>query len=275
MAVHEQHRRIDQTPKNGGQTADSSVRPMRPVTFLGLRMHPWTMAQTVDEIDQRLAQSAFTQHVVVNVAKLVRQRENPELRAAIEACDIVNIDGMGVVWGARLLGLSIPERVAGIDLFFSLLALAERRGHPVFLLGARPEALKTAVDRLATRYPDLRLAGSHHGYFWDDEEAVVSKIRASRAKLLFVAVDSPKKEKFINRWKHQLGVGFAMGVGGTFDVVAGVTHRAPVWMQRAGLEWFFRLIQEPGRMWKRYLFSNAAFVRLLVAEKLRLTGPHE
>ena len=241
----------------------------RAIAFLGVRMHPWTMERTVDEIDRRLAQSVFTQHVVVNVAKLVRLREAPELRAAIDACDIVNIDGMGVVWGARLLGLPVPERVAGIDLFFALLSVAERRGYPVFLLGARPEALRVAVDRLGARYPALTIAGSHHGYFWDNEEAVVSEIRASGAKLLFVAVDSPKKEQFINRWKQELGVSFAMGVGGTFDVVAGVTHRAPEWMQRAGLEWFFRLIQEPRRMWKRYLFSNAAFLRLLMTEKLR------
>jgi N-acetylglucosaminyldiphosphoundecaprenol N-acetyl-beta-D-mannosaminyltransferase len=179
---------------------------------------------------------------------------------SVRACDIVNIDGMGVVWGARLLGHDVPERVAGVDLFDRLLSYAATHGYPVFLLGGTEAVVERAAAVCADRHAGLEIAGYHHGYFWDDEEAVVSAIRASRARLLFVAITSPKKENFINRWKSELGVDFVMGVGGTFDVIAGKVKRAPRWMQRCGLEWLFRLIQEPRRLAFRYLVYNPLFI---------------
>lgn len=238
------------------------------VAMLGIPMHPWTIAGTVQEIDERISAGAFTQHVVVNVAKLINAQEDETLRESIVSCDIINVDGMGVVWGARFLGLDIPERVAGIDLFHALLQLSSGKGYPVFFLGARPEIVEEAVRRVASQYPGLRVAGWHHGYFWDEEEAVVQKIRESGAKLLFVAITSPKKENFINRWKDRLGAQFVMGVGGTFDVVAGKVRRAPPWMQRWGLEWLYRVLQEPGRMWKRYLVTNTKFLLYLLRAKI-------
>lgn len=238
------------------------------VSFLGARMHPWTMRQTLDEISMRMDAGIFTQHVVVNVAKVVNMRHDSALREAVNGCDVVNIDGMGVVWGARLLGIDVPERVAGIDLFFRLLEMAQQRGDSVFFLGAKQNVVDEAVRRLQLRYPRLKVVGWHHGYFWNDEEEVVQKISDSGADLLFVAVTSPKKEQFIHRWRVKLGVRFAMGVGGTLDIVAGKTKRAPDWMQKTGLEWFYRVLQEPRRMWKRYLVTNSRFVGLLLQEKL-------
>jgi N-acetylglucosaminyldiphosphoundecaprenol N-acetyl-beta-D-mannosaminyltransferase len=176
---------------------------------------------------------------------------------------------MGVVWAARMLGFAVPERVAGVDLFDDLLAMAARRGFPVFLLGGTPEVVQATAKIVAQRHPALIVSGYHHGYFWDDEQAVVDKIGASGARLLFVAITSPKKENFINRWRAQLGVDFVMGVGGTFDVVAGKVRRAPVWMQRCGFEWLYRVIQEPGRMWRRYLTTNLKFAGLLFKTMLR------
>ncbi|HKT63195.1 MAG TPA: WecB/TagA/CpsF family glycosyltransferase [Burkholderia sp.] len=231
--------------------------------FFSCSIHLMSMDDTVDWIGARVEKRQFTQHVVVNVAKIVNLQRDAELAASIRACDIVNVDGMGVVWGARLLGIPVPERVAGVDLFERLLALAETKGLPVYLLGATPEVVERVVEVAAARYPRLPIAGSHHGYFWDDEQAVVDDIRRSGARLLFVAITSPRKENFIHRWKAQLGVDFVMGVGGTFDVVAGKVRRAPLWMQRSGLEWAFRVIQEPGRMWKRYLSTNSRFLVML------------
>lgn len=233
---------------------------------------PWTMEQTVTEIGRRIDKGIFTQHVVVNVAKIVSMRKDPELRESVEGCDIINIDGMGVVWGARLLGLGVPERVAGIDLFYNLLKLAEKKGYPVFFLGARPDVVKRAVSNVLRMHPDIKVAGFHHGYFWDNEQEVVEEIRNSGARMLFVAITSPKKERFINRWKARLGVSLAMGVGGTFDILAGEAKRAPIWMQKAGLEWLYRLLQEPGRMWKRYLGTNAAFGWMLIKGLLTRKG---
>lgn len=236
--------------------------------MLGTHLHTWTMAETIEFIKYRLDRHLFTQHVVVNVAKIVSMWSDQSLKQSVEACDIINIDGAGVVLGGRFLGYNIPERVAGIDLFFQMLQLSGTQGYPVYFLGATEDVVNKVAEQLSTDYPQLNVAGFHHGYFWGDEEAVVKKIRESGARLLFVAVTSPKKENFINKWKQQLGVDFVMGVGGTFDIVAGKTKRAPPWMQKIAMEWLYRLLQEPRRMWKRYLLTNTKFVTVLLKERL-------
>lgn len=234
------------------------------VEFLDCHFDALTMEQTLSDIGAALAAKRFVQHGVVNVAKLISMREDPELKAAVESCDIVNVDGMGVVWGAKFLGLAIPERVTGIDLFRELLSLSEARGHSVFLLGGTQDVVDLAALKIETMFPRLKIAGKHHGYFWDREAEIVETVRNSGAQLLFVAISSPLKEKFIARWREQLGVTFVMGVGGTLDVVAGKVRRAPLWMQRFGLEWFYRVAQEPRRLWKRYLVTNAKYGALLM-----------
>ena len=246
---------------------------MQRIEVLGCPMDVASMGETVEGIRSAVVAKRFTQHVVVNVAKLVNMRTDVQLNKSVRSCDIINIDGMGVVLGARFLGHAVPERVAGVDLFHELLAMSCANEFSVFLLGAKDDVVSTAADKVRALYPQLNIAGYHHGYFWDDEAAMVEKIRASGAQLLFVAITSPKKENFINRWRDQLGVTFVMGVGGTFDVVAGKVKRAPQWMQQWGLEWLYRVIQEPGRMWKRYLTTNSKFAWLLAKEKLgQLTG---
>ncbi|MGR5066509.1 WecB/TagA/CpsF family glycosyltransferase [Photobacterium sp. DNB22_13_2] len=242
---------------------------MSRIDFLNTSMDVLSMDETVHEIKTRIDDKRFTQHVVVNVAKIVNSRKDIQLKESVESCDIINIDGMGVVWGARALGYEIPERVAGVDLFHNLIAMSAKNDLPVYLLGAKEEVVSEVKEKLSILYPNINVAGYHHGYFWDNEEDVVKQIKKSGARLLFVAITSPKKENFINKWKEQLGVDFVMGVGGTFDVVAGKVKRAPVWMQNAGLEWLYRVIQEPRRMWKRYLVTNSKFASLLLKELLR------
>lgn len=244
---------------------------MKRIELFSCPMDVATERETVELIRRRVEDRQFTQHVVVNVAKLVNMQRDRALAESVRACDIVNIDGMGVVWGARILGFNVPERVAGIDLFQSLLAMAAHEHLPIFLLGATQDVVEKTVQVAKERNPGLIVAGHHHGYFWDDEPAIVEKISASRARLLFVAITSPKKERFINHWRTHLGVDFVMGVGGTFDVVAGKVRRAPVWMQRAGLEWLYRVLQEPGRMWRRYLTTNVKFALLLLSAMFRMS----
>ncbi|WP_199482736.1 WecB/TagA/CpsF family glycosyltransferase [Vibrio owensii] len=243
---------------------------MSRINFIDSPMDTLNMPETVESIKKRIQTGLFTQHVVVNVAKLVNMKKDPELASSVTECDIINIDGMGVVWGARFLGHSVPERVAGVDLFHNLNAMAETEGFPVFFLGATEEVVQRTAEVMKGNHPNLNIAGYHHGYFWDDEETLVKKVKESGAKLLFVAITSPKKENFINKWKDELGVDFVMGVGGTFDVVAGKVNRAPKWMQDNGLEWFYRIVQEPRRMWKRYAVTNSLFIALLIKEKSRL-----
>ncbi|MDD9156056.1 WecB/TagA/CpsF family glycosyltransferase [Aliivibrio sp. S4TY2] len=241
---------------------------MKRIEFLGTPMDIATMEETVSHIENKIADGEFLQHVVVNVAKIVNMQKDPTLAESVKACDVINIDGMGVVFGARFLGHDIPERVTGVDLFHELLKMSAKRDFPVFLLGATDDVVTTTSTKVKSLYPDLNVAGFNDGYFWDDEEAIVNKIRESGAKLLFVAITSPKKENFINKWQDKLGVDFVMGVGGTFDVVAGKVNRAPKWMQNAGLEWLYRVIQEPRRMWKRYLVTNSTFAWLLFKAKI-------
>ena len=162
------------------------------VRIFDVPMHAWSMDDTVRTVNERLEENCFTQHVVVNVAKLINMQSDPVLAESVTSCDIVNIDGAGVVAGGRILGLKIPERDAGADLFCRLLQMSAEHGYPVFLLGARDEVVKEARIRVERQYPELIVAGHHHGYFWDDEEAVVNKIHESGARLLFVAITSPK-----------------------------------------------------------------------------------
>ena len=237
---------------------------MKRIEIMGCPMDVATMNDTVNSIDKLISKDQFTQHVVVNVAKLVNMQSNQELNTSVRECDIINIDGMGIVLGARILGFNIPERIAGIDLFLELITMSSKRNYSIYLLGSKEEVVKETATKLSLLHPNLKIAGFHHGYFWENEKKVVEKIHASGAKLLFVAITSPKKENFINQWKEKLGVTFVMGVGGTFDVVSGKVNRAPLWMQKYGLEWFFRIIQEPRRMWKRYLVTNIKFFFLVL-----------
>jgi N-acetylglucosaminyldiphosphoundecaprenol N-acetyl-beta-D-mannosaminyltransferase len=236
---------------------------MKRIQMLGCPMDATTMEDTVRSIVDRIERRVFTQHVVVNVAKIVQMQSNRELARSVQDCDVINIDGMGVVWGARLLGHAVPERVAGVDLFEKLIEESANRGFPVYLLGATDAVVEETARVLSERHPTLKLVGFNNGYFWDDVENQVKRIRDSGARLLFVAITSPKKEIFIDQWKGDLGVDFVMGVGGTFDVVAGKVRRAPKWMQRTGMEWLFRVIQEPRRMWRRYLVTNLQFAFML------------
>ncbi len=242
---------------------------MERIEFLGSPMDSATMVDTVAYIASRIEKKEFLQHVVVNVAKLVHMQKDKVLAESVKACDLINIDGMGVVLGARFMGHDIPERVAGVDLFHNLLDMSRDKNFPVFLLGAEEDIVAKTVEKVNEQHKGINVVGYHHGYFWDDEAAVVEKIKESGARLLFVAITSPKKENFINKWQDQLGVDFVMGVGGTFDVVAGKVKRAPLWMQKNGLEWFYRIVQEPRRMWKRYAVTNSLFAWLLIKEKFK------
>jgi len=241
---------------------------MKTFELFGTKMHALTMHETLEQIDNNIQQDGFMQHSVVNVAKLVNMQTDRQLAASVNNCDLVNIDGMGVVWGASLLGYPVKERITGVDLFVELMTLCQQQQYPIYLLGASQQVLDRLLAKLARQYPQLKVAGAHHGYFWDKEQEVVQQIGKSGARLLFVAISSPMKENFINRWQKELGVNFVMGVGGTFDVLAGKVKRAPLWMQKSGLEWLFRVLQEPGRMWKRYLFTNSKFIWMVIKAKL-------
>ncbi|MEJ8756925.1 WecB/TagA/CpsF family glycosyltransferase [Pontibacter sp. H259] len=229
-----------------------------------------TMEQTMEIIDQAICNNKSVHHVVVNAAKLVNAHKDAALRESIVNCDIINADGQAVVWASKILNKPLPERVAGIDLMQNLVAMAAEKGRRIFFLGAKEEVVSKVVDIYKSKYGSAIIGGYRNGYFTKQDEPVVAdQIAASKSDILFVAMSSPKKEIFLETYKDILNMPFIMGVGGSFDVVSGLVKRAPVWMQKAGLEWLYRVGQEPGRMWKRYLITNTAFIYLVAKEKLR------
>jgi N-acetylglucosaminyldiphosphoundecaprenol N-acetyl-beta-D-mannosaminyltransferase len=232
--------------------------------LLGIPIDILTFDETVNRAVRSMETRELTQHVAINAAKLVKARHDEELRRDIVESDIVGIDGMGIVWAARLLGIPVHERVSGVDLMERLLAKCAERGFRPYFLGAKQDVLDRAVSRAKQRWPGLDFAGIRNGYFKQDEEpGIVATIRESGADCLFIGMPTPRKERFLHAYRETLKVPFIMGVGGGIDVLAGHVNRAPSWMQKAGLEWLYRIYQEPGRMWWRYASTNAVFAGLL------------
>jgi N-acetylglucosaminyldiphosphoundecaprenol N-acetyl-beta-D-mannosaminyltransferase len=251
----------DERPRSGRATED------RRAQVLGCAIDRVDLEESLAYCETVINQRGFAQHMAINVAKLVTMKEDDQLRASVERCELVTADGQPVVWASRLLGDPVPCRVAGIDLMEQLLARAARKGYRVYILGATAEVLDRAVRRMRTELPDLQLAGCHDGYYADEKEAeLAASIAVSRPDILFVAMSSPRKEYFLARHGRAIGAPFVMGVGGAIDVYAGVVQRAPILMQRLGLEWLFRLVQEPRRLAKRYTTTNVLFLLMLSRE---------
>jgi N-acetylglucosaminyldiphosphoundecaprenol N-acetyl-beta-D-mannosaminyltransferase len=194
-------------------------------------------------------------------------KSDERLRRSVLESDIILADGMSVVWASKVLGTPLPERVAGIDLMMRILARGNEAHYRVYLLGAQQSVVEEVARRVGVDFPGVQIAGFRNGYFGpDDEEAIADSIAAARADVLFVAMTSPKKEEFMARWGSRLSVAVSHGVGGSFDVYAGVVSRAPRIWQSLGLEWLYRVLQEPGRLWKRYLITNTLFVAFVARD---------
>jgi N-acetylglucosaminyldiphosphoundecaprenol N-acetyl-beta-D-mannosaminyltransferase len=240
------------------------------ILFLGIPVDCITMGETVALVDQAIIAKRQIHHVVINAGKVVAMQKDKKLHDSVVVSDLINADGQAIVWAIRFLGMKIPGRVAGIDLMQNLLELAHRKGYRCYFFGARENVVKKVVDNVSQKYSPSMIAGYRNGYYSPGEEAAIAThIAKSGADMLFVAITSPKKEEFLANYRSILQpVSFVMGVGGSFDVIAGLTKRAPVWMQNAGLEWFYRLMQEPRRMWKRYLVGNSKFIWMVLKARL-------
>jgi N-acetylglucosaminyldiphosphoundecaprenol N-acetyl-beta-D-mannosaminyltransferase len=230
--------------------------------LLDLPFDPVTMREAVDVAVSWCAGPRVPRTLITaNAAILCMMRRDPELAAACRAGDLIVADGQSVVWTAMAAGLPIPERVAGVDMMARLLEKASENGLRVFFLGAKPEVIEELVARCRTRYPGAVVAGARDGYFKPEQHAeVVEQIRASGAHMLFVGMPSPFKETWCERHRDALDVPLIMGVGGAFDVLAGFVKRAPRALQVVGLEWSWRLLMEPRKMWKRYLVTNSEYL---------------
>ena len=235
-----------------------------------------SMEETIDAVEKIINRGIPTQHVVINASKVNLMEKDVKLRDIVNSCPLINADGASIVWAAKKLGVPVTERVTGIDLFQNLIRLANEKGYKVYLFGAKEEVVLKVKEIFEKQYPKLQIVGYRNGYFTEaDEPEIVADMAASGADMMFVAFSSPKKEYWVNKYLNQMNIPFVMGVGGSFDVVAGVTDRAPVWMQNHGLEWFYRFIQEPRRMWKRYIVGNFKFVMLTYKTKFSKSNRKE
>ena len=238
------------------------------ITISGIPVDNLTEDEAVAAIVEMIAGGGTHYGAVINAAKVVTADRDEQLKRILSGADLIPADGMSVIWASRVLGVRLKERVTGIDLFQRLVRHAAQRGLSVYFLGARESSVRGTVEFFSTRYPSLRIAGWRDGYFKAEEDQSVSKsIKDSGADLLFVAFGSPKQEYWIASNVEQTGVGFALGVGGSFDHLSGFARRAPMWMQRAGLEWLHRLVAEPRRLAGRHA-SGMAWLVLLSSRSL-------
>ncbi len=239
-------------------------------TILGVPVHAMTMVQVLELLDGVISRKEHMQIGVVNAAKITNMHRDSKLRDDVLSSDLILADGAAVVWAGKILKQRLPERVAGCDLMFELFAKGSEKNYKVYCLGATEEVSLEIARRVARDYPGVELVGRHHGYYSkDEEEAVAKDIAAANPDILFVAMTSPKKEHFLARWSSIIHVPVTHGVGGSFDVMAGKVVRAPEIWQKLGMEWLYRVKQEPGRLWKRYLVTNSLFLYMIFSAKIK------
>ncbi|MEZ4778118.1 MAG: WecB/TagA/CpsF family glycosyltransferase [Flavobacteriaceae bacterium] len=239
------------------------------IDILGTKIDNFSQAEVISKVEEAIENNTQVHLEGVNAGKLVDMQTDLELKESVECSNLITADGQSVVWASKLLGTPLKERVAGIDLMYKLVEKAHQKNYTIFLFGAKEEVVKEVVAIYKEKYSSQLIAGYRNGYFTnEDEDNIAKQIAASKPNMLFVAITSPIKENFLRKHKETLkDLNLIMGVGGSFDVVAGVTKRAPVWMQKIGMEWFYRLIQEPKRMWKRYLVGNSKFIGLVLKQR--------
>ncbi|MEZ7892951.1 MAG: WecB/TagA/CpsF family glycosyltransferase [Candidatus Wallbacteria bacterium] len=242
---------------------------MKTVKILNCPITFFNMDETLNYINTNIKIKNKIHHTAVNAMLLVNMKSDKELFDAIINSDIINADGQSVILASKFLNKPLPERVAGIDLMENLIKLAYNEKYKIFFLGAKEDIIKKVIEKYSIIYSKNIIAGYRNGYFNENEELEIIKlINESNANILFIGMSSPKKEKFLYKYKNKINVNFMMSVGGSFDVIAGAVKRAPLWMQKFCLEWFYRFIQEPKRMWKRYLYTNTMFIYYVIREKL-------
>lgn len=229
-----------------------------------------SMKETIYKVEEIIKRGIPTQHVVINAFKVNLMEEDSRLREIVNSCPLINADGASIIWAAKKMGIPLQERVTGCDLFQELIKVAAEKGYKIYLFGAKEDVVKKVKRIFEEKFPTLQIVGYRNGYFTEeDEPEIVRDMAGSGADMMFVAFSSPRKEYWVNKYLNQLKIPFVMGVGGSFDIVAGITERAPVWMQRRGLEWFYRFVQEPRRMWRRYIIGNVKFIALTYKYKYR------
>ena len=236
-------------------------------TILDVPVVPYTMDEAVTKLTQDTLRQKRNFVVTANAEIIMMAQDDKEYKTLlVETADLILPDGAGTVWAGNYLGYTIPERVAGYDLYLRLLEEAAKNNIPVYFFGGKPGIAEEAAEEGKRRWPGLKMAGCRNGYFSAEEEPeIIEGINRSGAAMLFAALGAPKQEKWLAKYRDQLKPCLLMGIGGSFDVLAGKVQRAPKWMQDAKLEWFFRLVKQPSRF--RRMLALPKFVFAVRSEK--------
>jgi N-acetylglucosaminyldiphosphoundecaprenol N-acetyl-beta-D-mannosaminyltransferase len=243
------------------------VAPCMSTTVLGVHIDNLTMTEALNSIDTAIDAGATGTHVAfVNADCLNRSTQDKEYRRTLASAELVLADGIGIKIAGSMLSRPIRQNVNGTDMFPLLCDRLNQKCHRLFLLGSRPEVVAALAARIECEYPNIAICGTEDGYF-EEEAVIVDKIAKAAPDVLLVALGAPAQEAFIARNRLLLGATVCIGVGGLFDFYSGRIPRAPQWLREAGLEWVFRLYQEPGRMWHRYLVGNIVFLLRVLAER--------
>ena len=219
------------------------------VNVLNVPVDAVNMEETLELVTAFIGERVSHVIVTANAEMVMQATEDEELYNILAQADLVLADGIGVVWAARHQGSCLPERVAGADLVNRLLAMAAAQGYKVFFLGAAPGVAEQAAQKVRSQYKNIEICGTRDGYFTPETEpSVITAITEASPDILLAGLGVPRQEKWL--WKHKdiLRVPVCIGVGGVLDVLAGVTRRAPIWMQKSGLEWLYRLVKQPWRI---------------------------
>ena len=238
------------------------------VRFLNTVIDVLYTDETVKLVEKYVQTKTALHLMGVNADKVNEINENEIMKRIVNSCGIINADGASIVMASRYLKKPLPERVAGIDLMEQLIRLSEAKGYTVYLLGAKQVVVAKTAEVLVEKYPKLRIIGFRNGYFQKSEwQEISNELKEKKPDFVFVGITSPIKEYLIEYLQNDGNNSVFMGVGGSFDVISGMIPRAPLWMQKANLEWLFRVIQEPKRLFKRYFFGNLQFIMSVIKEK--------
>lgn len=237
------------------------------ITILNTVIDVLNVQETIDLVEQYVITKTPLHLMGVNADKINEVNQNERMKQIVNSCGIINADGASVIMASKYLKKPLPERVAGVDLMQSLVALSESNGYSVYLLGAKQQVVEKTAEVLKARHPNLNLVGIHNGYFKEsDWSAISDELKTLKPDFVFVGITSPMKEYLIEFLQEDGNDSVFMGVGGSFDVISGNIPRAPMWMQKANLEWLFRVIQEPKRLFKRYFVGNWTFIKAVLKE---------
>ncbi|MDD4601184.1 N-acetylglucosaminyldiphosphoundecaprenol N-acetyl-beta-D-mannosaminyltransferase [bioreactor metagenome] len=236
------------------------------ISVLDVMIDAVTMSEAVSILEQYMSEPKAHLIATANAEMVMMAQQDKELAEVLRAADLIVPDGAGVVWAARYNGLHMPERVAGYDLVQQFLAAGAKKDYRFFLLGGAPGVAEKAKAAAEFRYPGVQIVGTQNGFFTkDNEKELLDRVNASGANVLLAALGIPRQEKWLYKNMRELNISLAIGVGGTFDVMAGTVKRAPLWMQQANLEWLFRLVRQPQRALRMLALPH--FVIKVMAQK--------